>query len=168
MAELIIVTGPAGVGKSTVSGVLAGSFDKSALIEGDDIYAQVVGGYIEPWKEGNHLDTFLKVCINSIKTYLESGYNVVFNYIISPGQLSVIMDELSGYQIKFAVLMVDGSVLLNRDKLRPEEQQMNDRCIVLLNEFKKFNYPDSYVIDSSSLAVQDVVNMILSDDRFVL
>lgn len=61
MATLYIITGPAGVGKSTVSSQVASGLKKSALIEGDDIYGQVVGGYVSPWKENNHLSIFWKV-----------------------------------------------------------------------------------------------------------
>ena len=43
---LYIITGPAGVGKSTVSKMLAETKVKSALIEGDDIYHQVI---FEKW-----------------------------------------------------------------------------------------------------------------------
>ena len=70
MPTLYIITGPSGIGKSTVSKLLASSKEKSALIEGDDIYHQVVGGYIAAWKDGNHLKTFWKVCIESMKAYL--------------------------------------------------------------------------------------------------
>ena len=75
MAKLYIITGPAGVGKSTVSKMLAERFEKSVLIEGDEIYHQVVGGYAPAWKDGNHLDVFWKVCIDMMRTYLESGYD---------------------------------------------------------------------------------------------
>ncbi len=51
MPNLYIITGPAGVGKSTVSKKIAMTSKKSALIEGDDIYHQVVGGYVPAWKE---------------------------------------------------------------------------------------------------------------------
>ena len=70
MNNLYLITGPAGVGKSTVSMEIAKSYNKSALIEGDDIYHQVVGSYVQAWKKGNHLQTFWKVCLNIIDTYL--------------------------------------------------------------------------------------------------
>ena len=38
MADLYIITGPAGVGKSTISRKIAECKSKSVLIEGDDIY----------------------------------------------------------------------------------------------------------------------------------
>ena len=69
MPILYIITGPAGVGKSTISKELAMSSNKSVLIEGDDIYRQVVGGYTPAWRDGNHLQTFWKVCLNIIDTY---------------------------------------------------------------------------------------------------
>ena len=84
MSNLYIITGPAGVGKSTISKKIAESKKKSVLIEGDEIYHQVVGGYVQAWKEGNHLDTFWKICLSSIETYLEDGYDVIFNYIVNP------------------------------------------------------------------------------------
>ena len=60
MPQLYIITGPAGVGKSTISRKIAEQKTKSALVEGDEIYNQVVGGYIPAWKEGNHLDIFFE------------------------------------------------------------------------------------------------------------
>ena len=48
MSNLYIITGPAGSGKSTISKKLAESLDKSVLLEGDDIYHHVVGGYVSP------------------------------------------------------------------------------------------------------------------------
>ena len=38
MSKLYIITGPAGVGKSTISTKIAETLPKSALIEGDEIY----------------------------------------------------------------------------------------------------------------------------------
>ena len=69
MTDLYIITGPAGVGKSTISRKIAESKSKSALIESDDIYHQVVGRYVQAWKQGNHLDIFWKIWIDMIDIY---------------------------------------------------------------------------------------------------
>ena len=130
MQTLYIITGPAGVGKSTVSRKLAQNLSKSALIEGDDIYHQIISGYIPAWKENNHLQTFWKICLNIIKVYLEDGYNVVFNYIVTPENLELLKTQFKEYSIKFVVLLVDESTLLLRDKERPKNCQMNKRCIL--------------------------------------
>ena len=168
MSKLYIVTGPAGVGKSTISNGIAELSNKSALVEGDFLYQQVIGGYVSPWKEGNHLDTFWKVSINTIKTYLEDGYDVVFNYIIEPERLEVLKETFKDYEIKFIVLLVSEEILLARDKERPEDCQMHERCIVLLNEFKNHNYDSKYIIDTSNISISDTINMALNKDRFIL
>ena len=119
MPNLYIITGPAGVGKSTISRKLAQFINKSVLIEGDDIYHQVIGGYTQAWKEGNHLNTCWKVCINTIKIYLDDGFDVIFNYIITPKNLDLIKNTITNYNIKFIVLLADETTLLSRDKERP-------------------------------------------------
>ena len=168
MSQLYIITGPAGVGKSTISKEIAKQKTKSALVEGDEIYNQVVGGYVQAWKEGNHLDTFWKICISTIKTYLEDGFDVVFNYIVTPNQINMIKENFKDYEIKFIVLLVDENTLLSRDKQRPEDCQMKERCIVLLNEFKSYNYDEKNILDSTGLSINETVDIIESSKRFIL
>ena len=168
MSQLYIITGPAGVGKSTISKEIAKPKAKSALVEGDEIYNQVIGGYIHAWKEGNHLDTFWKICISTIKTYLEDGFDVVFNYIVTPNQIKMIKENFKDYKIKFVVLLVDENTLLSRDKQRPEDCQMKERCITLLNEFKNYNYDEKNILDSTGLSINETVDIIESSKRFIL
>ncbi len=168
MATLYIVTGPAGVGKSTISKKIAEIKSKSALIEGDEIYHQVVGGYESPWKEGNHLKIFWNVCINTIKEYLVNGYDVVFNYIVGLDDLEVLKNKFEGYDIKFIVLMVDEKTLLKRDKQRPLDWQMGERCIVLLNSFKNKGYKEKHILDTSNITIDETLEIILSETRFNL
>ena len=168
MPNLYVITGPAGVGKSTVSKRLAQNLSKSALIEGDEIYHQIIGGYIPAWKEGNHLQTFWKVCINTIRIYLQDGFDVVFNYIVAPENLALLKNEFKNYTIKFVVLLVDELTLLARDKERPEDCQMKERCIALLNNFKNRNYNINNILDTTNLSIEETVNLIQNNSNFIL
>ena len=168
MANLYIITGPSGVGKSTISSKLAENSNKSVLIEGDFIYAQVIGGYISAWKEGNHLEVFWEVCLNMIKTYLSYGYDVIFNYIITPNILKKIKDKFKDYNTKFIVLLTDEKTILDRDKNRPEDCQMKERCLILLNNFKNYNYNENNIINTSNLSVEETVEIIENNNRFNL
>jgi hypothetical protein len=49
MGELIIVTGPPGAGKSTVSGLVADGFDSSVLIPADWFFGLWRRGAVDPW-----------------------------------------------------------------------------------------------------------------------
>ena len=165
---LYIITGPAGVGKSTISKEIAESLEKSVLIEGDDIYHHVVGSYTSPWKEGNHLDLFWKVSINTIRTYLEAGYDVVYNYIIEPTRLEKLKEEFKDYTIKFVVLMVSEEELIRRDNLRDEDCRMKERCIVLLNNFKKHNYSENNILYTDNISVKDCCNLIIKEEKYII
>lgn len=168
MPNLYIITGPAGVGKSTISKQLAKRSNKSALIEGDDIYAQVIGGYISAWKEGNHLDVFWKICLDSINSYLEAGYDVIFNYIVTPSSFNKIKNIFKDYNVKFVVLIVDEETILKRDKERPEDCQMHERCIILLNHFKNYDFGKDYFLDTTNLSIDETIKIIENDGKFNL
>ena len=72
------------------------------------------------------------------------------------------------YDTKFVVLLVDEKTLLLRDKERPKDCQMNERCIVLLNSFKNNNYNKQNILDTSNIEVNETVNIIENDNRFIL
>ena len=95
MNKIYLITGPAGVGKSTISKMIAENLERSVLIEGDDVYHLVVGGYVSPWLEGNHLNLFWKNVLSLIKNSLENGYDVVFNYILDQEQVADIKNNFS-------------------------------------------------------------------------
>ena len=164
MNNLYIITGPAGVGKSTICKKISEAKDKSVLIEGDLIYRQVIGGYVSPWKEGNHLDVFWNVCFDMIKTYLSYGYDVIFNYIVTPNVIQKIKEIFSEFNIKFIVLLVDSKELLKRDKQRPIENQMQERCLILLDSFKRKEYNKENILDTTNLSIEDTAKKIEEGD----
>lgn len=168
MPNLYIITGPSGVGKSTISKKLAENSNKSVLIEGDFVYSQVIGGYVSAWKEGNHLDVFWEICLNSIETYLSYNYDVIFNYIVTPTIVDKIKNRFKDYKVKFVVLLADEDTLLLRDKQRPEDCQMKERCLILLNSFKSKNYNSNNILDTTNLSVEETINIISKETRFVL
>ena len=163
MNKLYIITGPAGVGKSTVSRCVAEKLEKSVLIEGDDIYNQFVGGRISPWKKEAPLELFWDNCIYLINKYLEHGYDVVFNYIIHKDRLEKIKSEIYNCELKFKLLLADEGTLLERDKIRPEDCRMNERCLVLLKEFINDNYDEKNVLNTSKLTIEETVDRILGE-----
>ena len=168
MNKLYIITGPAGVGKSTVSKLLASKLEKSVLIEGDDIYNQFVGGRISPWKENAPIEIFWNNCIFLINNYLKNEYDVVFNYIIDQKKIKELKEIFKNYNIIFTVLLVDEETLIKRDKERPIDCQMGERSLVLLKSFIEEKYDEKNIMDTSNILIEDSVNIILSDERFII
>lgn len=168
MKELYVITGPAGVGKSTVSMLLANKLDNSALLEGDSIYHQIIGGYISPWKENAPLELFWKNSIDLINNYLNYNYSVIYNYIVKKKNLEFIKNNIKDVKIKFIVLLVDEETVIKRDQLREEENRMNERSIILLNEFKQENFDSKYILDTTNLSIEETVDKIINEERFYI
>mgnify|MGYP003235672990 FL=1 len=162
MNKLYIITGPAGVGKSTISYEIGKKLAKSVVIEGDTIYNFFVGGRIKPWYPDAPLNLFWSNCIMLIKSYLENGYDVVFNYIIENEELEKLKKEFKDYDISFTCLLVDEKTIMERDLLRPEDCRMHERSLILLKEFIDCNYDITYILDSSNLTIDETVEKILN------
>lgn len=165
---LYLITGPAGVGKSTISKEIAKSSNKSVLLEGDDFYHQVISSYKPAWEEGNHLDVFWKVVVNTIKIYLDNEYDVIFNYIIDDEKYLELKSIFKDYKTKFIILLVDEKTIIERDNLREEDCRMKDRCIVLLNNFLKRDYPENNKLFTQDLTVEETVKEILNNDKYII
>ena len=166
--SLYILTGPPGVGKTTISNELAQSLDKSVVIEGDDIYNQVVSSHVSPWKEGNHLNIFWEICLNTIDIYLKNNYNVVFNYIISPKDLNILKTKFKNYTLRFSVLLANKETLLARDSKRPLDCQMHERCVILLEKFQTQYVSSNNIINTTNVSVKDIINTLKTDDKFII
>ena len=67
------------------------------------------------------------------------------------------------YKIVFKVLLTDENILLERDKEREEDCQMKERCLVLLNQFKNYNFDKKDIIDTSNLTVKEITNLLLEE-----
>jgi energy-coupling factor transporter ATP-binding protein EcfA2 len=52
MGRVIVITGPPGSGKSTVSEELALLLSPSALVQGDEFFGFLRAGAMDPWLEG--------------------------------------------------------------------------------------------------------------------
>jgi tRNA uridine 5-carbamoylmethylation protein Kti12 len=85
---VIIVSGAPGVGKSTVSRLVAAAFDRSVHLQIDDLLASVVSGWVDPnlpeAEEQN--ETIGAVLAVSAMRFAENGYaTVVDGYLFPDG-----------------------------------------------------------------------------------
>ncbi|WP_211748619.1 hypothetical protein [Paenibacillus sp. Marseille-Q4541] len=62
----------------------------------------------------------------------------MIDYVTFPSEAKWLADELADYKINivYAVLLVDQDTIVTRDHLRPEEVQMGERSLILLDEFE--------------------------------
>ncbi|WP_025677154.1 AAA family ATPase [Paenibacillus polymyxa] len=135
--SLYIVSGPAGVGKSTTSKMLVQKLNKSAYISGDIISHLPINGRGKPWLDKETNDLTWKNITSLTRNLIDYGFDVVLDYVVFPEDVNRLIEELSNYDIRiiYVVLMADSQTIIFRDGLRAEENQMKERSTILLNEF---------------------------------
>lgn len=135
---IYVISGPAGVGKSTTSQLLVQALSKSAYISGDAISHIPVNGRGKPWLCKETFDLTWKNILSLTRNLLEQDYDVVIDYVTFPSEVEWLVQQLTDFKFRVAyvVLLVDRSTLIARDQSRLADVQMGERSLVLLEEFE--------------------------------
>lgn len=164
-----IISGPPGVGKSSVSEELAYSFDKSAVIEGDSIYLMIKSGLVAPWEDdGYYMDLFLDNVISITNNLLARDITVIINYVLFEEQIKKIEEFLKAKQIKlkYCVLLAEEQTLKERDSSREEIERTGELSIKSRNDFLSKNMNKNHLLYTDNLDIKETANIIKSSNRF--
>src|SRR5690625_3144713 len=82
--RVYIVSGPAGVGKSTTSKELVKILKNSSYISGDYISHMHVNGRKKPWESQEEVTLIWDNILSLTKNFLRHGNDVVIDYVTFP------------------------------------------------------------------------------------
>lgn len=107
MGSLLVVTGPPGAGKSTVSRLLADSFERSVLVEGDAFFGFLAAGAIEPWLPESNAqnEVVTDVAGGAAGTFAQGGYDVVYDGIVGAWFLDRFLEATGLDGLDYVVLL---------------------------------------------------------------
>ena len=166
-----IISGPSGVGKSSVSNELAYTFNKSAVIEGDSIYLMIRSGLVAPWEDdGYYMDLFWDNIISITNNLVDRDITVIIEYVIFEEQIKKIKEFLKKKQmrLKYCVLLAEEQTLKERDLSREEIQRTGDLSIKSRNEFLSKNINKNNLLYTDNLDIKETANIIKTSNRFVV
>ncbi|PLR75860.1 hypothetical protein CU633_18435 [Bacillus sp. V3-13] len=168
-----LISGPAGVGKSTTTKKLGKSLKRSAYIEGDLIDHMVAGGYVPPWESEELTALIWKNIISLCNNFLDANMDVVIDYITFPADAAMLKEAFQARNIElvYVVLMTDKEELLKRDSLRSPNAQMKERCLVLVDEFMDSELQARFILNTSGMTTEDlpaIISNIKTDPSFKL
>ncbi|NOU92131.1 AAA family ATPase [Paenibacillus sp. LMG 31456] len=161
---IYIISGPLGVGKSTVSKSLADSMNLCALIEGD-LFLHVYRGTNEsPWEERLRL-AWLNITAVT-RNFLQHGLDVVIDFVVED-ELQWFYDQLSDLDatLHYVVLHAEPETIAARLSQRGDEQYIQ-RSLFLLNKLMASPTNEPFLLDADSKRPEELAEEIVKDPRF--
>jgi gluconate kinase len=173
MRAVYLVSGPAGVGKSTTSEALVNALTNSAYISGDDVSHIHRNGRQKPWESRSELSLICSNILSLTQNLIRHGADVVIDYVAFPGEALWLKDKLRDLPVNvvYVVLWTDPETLMQRDQLRLPEHRMGQRCRILLKEFEESGVKNKHVLDTSRLnadAVRQIAEEIMNNGNYRL
>jgi cytidylate kinase len=116
VAELLIITGPPGAGKSTVAGSVVDRFEPSALVPGDAFFGFVAGGYIDPWLPESHEQNTVvtEATARATSVFARGGFTTVFDGMVGPWFLPTFLRIADVDAVHYAVLLPSAETCVAR------------------------------------------------------
>ena len=86
-ATVLLMSGPAASGKTTVARIVASSFERSVHVEADRFFSFVVGGYVDPWDPDSHEQNrvVMEIAGDVARRYALAGYVTILEGMFIPG-----------------------------------------------------------------------------------
>lgn len=152
--SVVLLSGPCGVGKSTITKALADKLDQTMLIEGDLLF-HMISDHTINWEQKLAITwrNILSVTNNALQTNL----NVVIDYVVEE-ELDWFISQLmkENIEVYYIVLIANEETIRNRIEKRGDIELLH-RSSQLLQELstKQANIP--FLYDTTNKSITDVV-----------
>jgi predicted kinase len=163
----LILTGPPGVGKSTVAGLLSGQAERAVHLEADRFFFFIRSGFVEPWDPASAEQN--RVVMGAVAAaaarYAAAGYETVVEGIVIPRwTLGVIRETLAaaGLEVSYAVLRAPQAECLARFEQREGSADLLDPSIVsaIGAEFDDLGELERCAVDVSELSPEQAAGAV--------
>lgn len=156
---ILILTGPPGAGKNTISSVFARHGKKCAVIDVDLIRWIILQPHKAPWEgEEGHKQQLLGVrhaCMLA-KSLISENYDVLILDVISDETAQIYKGTLKDSQPKIVLLLPSFEEIKRRNKIRPP--RLKEEQIKMLYKQQKSLTKYDLKIDNTNLSAEEVVS----------
>ncbi len=159
-----LISGPLGVGKSTVSKTLANAMNQCALIEGDLLLHVYRGETEPPWEERLRL-AWLNIAAVT-RNFLLDGLDVVIDFVVED-ELQWFFDQLSDLEatLHYVVLHAEPDTLAARLQQRGDMQYVH-RSLFLRNKLMASPTNEPFLLDTDRKQPDELAEEIIKNARF--
>ena len=176
-ASIIIISGPPGAGKTSISQNLAEKslYDRAVHIKVDDFWQSIRKGYTHPWlnDSGHQNETVTEAAAASARTFYDGGYEVFVDGVLGPWFLQPwIMVAKSGIDVRYIILRPDEDTTVLRATKRQQREHFPLSTEIIKSVWGSFNNLgeyEPYVLDTTGQTIEEstaAIQDILLGDRY--
>ena len=171
--KVYIISGPSGVGKSTIAKSLAAQLSHSAYISGDLVSEMYTGGKKNLRKSKRESALIWYNILSLTKNFIMFNIDTIIDYVTFPNEAMWLYKHLNSLpvEISYVVLWADQQTLSKRDNRRPEQEQIKDRSLLIHNQFLDTKFDQKHYLDTTDYSLNEVsfiTNKIMTDRTFLL
>jgi predicted ABC-type ATPase len=167
VGELVIVTGPPGAGKSTVSGLVADSFDSSVLFPADWFFGRWHSGAVDPWlpQAAPQTSVAARAAAVAAGTFARADCQVVYDGFLPPEALPGFAAAAGLSVLHYAVILPPATTCVDRVAARTGHGfTSEDAARAMYRDFAEAALDARHLVTDPEAAATDVAQQIT--DRF--
>jgi cytidylate kinase len=172
MSHIVIISGPPGSGKSSVSESLCERYDRTVHLKTDELYASIRMGLISPWKPGSERQNSMisRAAARAATAFAQDLYAVFIDGVIGPHLLPLYLEELrsAARPVHFVVLRPSVDEIVRRGTERegadvvPEAMRVPEPLLRRGHEtFERWGDFAGLTIDNSGLTADQTADRVM-------
>ena len=156
-SKIVIINGPAGVGKTTISRKLAEFGENSACIHGDDFKGYIINRNIDTVESGLGYKNGATVAAN----FVNGGYDlVIFDYVFEEAAyLQKFIDNINvECMVYLFTLWTDENTVVHREIKRSGRERLGPRVLECYSTMKTALDQLGLIVDTTHKLPNDIAN----------
>jgi len=170
LGRILVVTGPPGAGKTTVSRLVAGSYERGVHLEADAFWSFIASGYIVPWQPAAHEQNTVVADAThaAVVQFALGGYTVVLDGVVFPWSLERLVDRAwhEDVDVDYVILRPDRDACLRRGTTRIGHGLVDPEPIgQLYDQFTNIGWYEHHVLDTTADTPEETARRIVEGEH---
>jgi hypothetical protein len=167
MSTLLVIAGPPGAGKSTVSSIASSRLSPSVLIRGDAFFRFLDQGARKPWRpeaKDQNL-TVIRASGAAAGRFAQGGYESVFDGVMGPWFLPAFVEATGLNEVHYAVLLPSVERCVQNVTTREGNRDGEPGTRYMHEQFEQAGIDVRHLITEPGGAPEEIAAHILSRHR---